>query len=88
MVKNILCLLIKVIREDGVKITVEVDNPMHKISSVILSKLEAFTIEDIKQELEKRGEVFKEDFIEEVLVGLIECDLVIMNDKKYSLLIN
>lgn len=53
-----------------------------------MPKSKPFTIENIKQELEKEGIVLQESIIKKVLTEFLNCGLVILDGKEYSLSIN
>lgn len=64
-----------------------IDNPNYKISSIILTKPESFTIKQIADELKNKKNELSESIIKNVLEEFIDCGIITLEGNKYYLAI-
>ncbi len=65
-----------------------IDNPNYKVSSVVLTKSESFTVKEIECELKEKGETLQEDVIKKVLMELMDSGIIILSGREYFLSID
>ena len=61
------------------------ETPNYKVSSVVLSRKNPFTISDIEVELDKRGNNMRKEVIKKVLDKLNDNGVVVQSGARYML---